>query len=596
MKRYQSIFIFFLAGLFTNQLLIAGQSVASWVSPTLQSWVKAASSNSNLNSELKSLVSQVNQNVGLVAAETIGILQKGVRMNLNNNSSGMQNATYYGSATSASANFFLTLNWLNQFASLLTSGTPPYDQMNSFHVNRNRSVSDVDRNYLQNHLAPALQQLSQNATVSIDPVGFNINISFDQDGYGYNAVIISTINNNTQQTFQVYQGSVQIGTVNPGVNSVALYGAAQSAGDIVFYPTTGTDGSFRISFKQGSDIINIANTTAAKPYSTTKTPEGMGNLDDNFVCVQITAADFPSGTAAQIQSMIQRTQCINLSQLSAPTYVTLQIEDNMTICNNVSVNVLNQSNIPMYYSSFASMIVPLSSDTTFAFPYLVLPDSLQKNATISGWIGFLNLIIGVLQTNYGLLAVPSYVSNFVTGKNNLSSICFLAQDIDATTGNVDPFGNISTPASLTYQAPGSQASVQCVSVDNNNYSIQNSQAGAPLMIAYAGLPGTQMAGDIPSAGIINAFCQLNAGTVVQSLNQVPITLTKSMTTSNLLLLVESFWKQFIVDYQLVAKPVSGTSGLFTIQGKQNAAKVLSTFNELGSWLSYLGSIGLSVSQ
>lgn len=403
---------------------------------------------------------------------------------------------------------FLSTKILGDCAQAL-SGTMTYLGMRDFSVNRS-GLSNTDSSYITNHLAPALNALNLKAKSSVDSFAKSVNLNFDSKAF--DGVIITTINNNTQQSFAIYQGENynQIGQLSPGKNSVALYGAAQAQGDIIFIPTTGTDGSFRVSFKSGKDIIAIANTTATSPYPTNYPPQGVESFDADFMCVQIISDDFAKGTDPQTVSTMQRTQCINLKQADGPMYVTLKIEDNMKVVDNASVSDINQNNISMNYPSIEKIVMPKN----LIFPYLVLPDSIDKKQIyISTWIKFINIIMGILQTDYKQVMLPGLVNSIVQG--TVESIYWVGKNSSYSDfGNIKSDGKISTTRLL------------------------GTSGKTVGKMVCAGLPGTQFlfTGDIPSTTMIQNYW---------SLQQPPKT---SVTTSNFAKFIASdamkYWKQY----------------------------------------------------
>lgn len=515
------------------QVSSSGPAQATWIGGW-KGWIEnTAPNDASVYPEMKTIIADVYSNLGLTAAAALGAIQRGARLGSPNN----QNAMYYGSA--GQANFYLTTAWLGQFASILTGNLPPYMDMTPFNISTAQGLSSIDKNYITNHLAPALATLGAAAPSSVDLGSFSSSIEFTPGSF--NGVLITTINNNTQQTFSVLQNNIQIATISPGANSVALYGAAQAKGDLIFLPQAGSSGSFRVSFKQGSDVISIANTTAITPYTIGQ--DGVPNAADNFMCVQITRDDFPasmSSVLSEIMPMIQRTECINLSQLTGSAYITLQIEDNTAGFNEGRLITLSQKSaikegsngsipISMYYPSIQSM--QLFSNSATILPFLALPSSLALQPYVSAWINFINIVVGAIYTNYsGNLYTPTYISAI---KEQSLNVFIVKKSGDA-------FGDVSRAISLQ---PGFSASddVERYSFPAaqpiNLYGLYQSPAMRPMPISYmyAGLPGTTtfITGDISDQNMLYLYAQLYNQVSRQYPGIAMVNFSKSVTITNL---------------------------------------------------------------
>lgn len=395
------LYIFLFIAKFLSVHASGGLAKASWGN-TASPWshIKNLAAYQSLTASNKQVVDDIHTNVGLAASQAVSLV--GTAVSLKGNGTSIANSSYYGGGKN-DANWFLTTAWLGQCATLLNSGTPPYQNMTSFNLG---SLSQVDQSYITNHLVPALQSLNSATTTHVDTGAYTASLSFTPGSY--NGVIVRTIYNNTKTSFEIFQQQNQIGTLKPGKNTVALYGAAHEQGDIVFVPTTRGLGTVRLSFKKGPDVVTIANTTlpTSQQYSTEYPPAGVG-ADSEFICVQITKDDFPQGSAAQMKSMIQRTQCINTSELTAPAYISLTIDDNMTVVNQGTTIDIDQSKIPMFYISMHDIQII----TDHPFPFLVLPDSMTSIGTLTSWINFLNIIIGAVASDFGMFFTPSYIQN-----------------------------------------------------------------------------------------------------------------------------------------------------------------------------------------
>ncbi|MBI2352862.1 hypothetical protein HYV11_01295 [Candidatus Dependentiae bacterium] len=442
------------------------------------------------------------------------------------------NKTYfYMMSDKARYGAFLSSSWLGSCASAL-GGTVSYSGMNTEFNFNDSNLSEIDQSYIKNHLIPALNVLNTKTTTTVDDVNSALSMNFDLESS--DSVIITTIDNNTNMNFGIYQGGKQIGMLQPGVNQVALYGAAQAQGDIVFVSSNNAAGRFRISFKKGKDMVTIANTTASPAYSTDYPPNAVGSFNTDFLCVQITAADFVKGTNAQTVSSMQRTQCINLRQAKGPFYVTLKIEDNMTIVSQDTVYKIDQSNMAMYYPSIEKIVMPQN----ILFPYLVLPSSVASNKYISTFINFINIIMGVFNTNYTQIMVPSLVDGIVAGTTPGAAVSS-HWIMKTNRGSEKDFGNIALS-------------------QKDGKNLLNASGQIVAYGIYAGLPGTQylFTGDIPDSFEMDyAF-------------QQPKLVSPSITTSNLTKVIsgqaQSLWQQLTKGIT-VAAPQKNKEGKMVCQ-------------------------------
>lgn len=493
---------------FLQQSQIVSSSAASWVTPTLTTAASAGD-------DRQAVINAINENIGVPAAEAISLIANGA----------------------VSPQPYLNYGWFNFFAQALSNGAMPYSGMNTFVLADlfQKAKSSTDYSYIINHLVPALQEMGNNLTNSAQSLVGTLD-----------NVVITTINNNTQMNFDIYQGAnvvnvgasnislqptilgggsnsyspgFKIGSLKPGVNNVALYGAAQGQGDILFVPNDGSgtaptngtaSGSFRVHFLPPAQSSSSA-----------------------YVCVQILPIDFPATQDQQTQSMIQRTQCINVSQAKAAINLTLQIEDNMTVwapsvpatatsaaIQGTPPTQIDQSMIPMYYPSIRNMtLVPQN------VPFLCLPESIKSQPILSSWINFINIIVSALQSTQPLMT-PDNIANTLA---NQPVIFLLKQE-----GN--EFGDISSNAPLVPYFSGRNIyNYRLPAANPLQPSLVPSLPGGPtIFCAYAGLVGTQylFTGDIPSLDDFNLFLQMNSSVNNQQ-NAASVSLAQSATLSNI---------------------------------------------------------------
>lgn len=532
--------------------LFLSKALFSSSAPSPASWVaNSIPSDSGFSQELQNIVAQVSQNIGAPAADAISLIAVGA----------------------LAPQPYLTYDWLNDFATALSSGNLPYTGMTALNLADMFDKSSAEYGYIINHFVPALQEMGSSLVGSADSlIGTLSNI------------VITTINNNTQMSFDIYQGSnsanvgasninlqpsfsgqansnspgFKIGSLKPGVNSVALYGAAQGQGDILFVPNDGsgsvpssgtTTGSFRIHFMPPAESSLSA-----------------------YLCVQILPIDFPSSQGQEAQNMLQRTQCIDASQANGVLNITLQIEDNMTswapavpatataaAVPAIAPSKIDQSSVPMYYPSICSLVsIPEQN-----VPFIELPKHIAANAILSSWVDFINIVNGAFSG--GQVLTPSQISGIMARQ----PLAFLLKE------NGNQFGDISKI--LMPEFKGSRS----------NYSLPSTQINGqifPRNVGYmvAGLVGTQylFTGDIPNLDEFHLYLKLNSSLDVAQAGRI-VSLEKSATVSNLWSSLEaaspaSFFMP--VTPQFVGLTPDGAQ--YTLIGAQRIAKQL-----FGDWSS-----------
>lgn len=550
----------FFGGLLCLQILLFQQEVissaaASWVTSTLPAVVQTPD-------DSQAVIDAISQNIGSPAASAAALIATG--------------------ATSPQP--YLNYSWFNSFAAALSNGAMPYSGMNSFVLADlfKKAKSSVEYSYIINHLVPALQEMGNNLTNSAESLVGTLD-----------NVIITTINNNTQMNFDIYQGAnvanvgasninlqpsivsggsnsyypgFKIGSLKPGVNNVALYGAAQGQGDILFVPNDGSgalptngtaSGSFRIHFLPPSQSSSSA-----------------------YICVQILPVDFPANQEQQTQSMIQRTQCIDVSQAKTAINLTLQIEDQMTVwapsipatataaaIQGTPPTPISQSMIPMYYPSIRSMILVPQN-----VPFLYLPEKIASQPILSSWINFINIVASALQV--------SSASPFLMTPNNIANTLANQPVTFFLKKQGDQFGNISKNIRTAPYVVGKN-------MNTNHYSLQAANPLQPSVVpvnpgaqevfcAYAGLVGTQylFTGDIPSIDDFNLFLQMNTSVSNQQPGQL-VSFDKSITLTNIWTDLQqkavSLWNNIANFLNLTVNFVelSGQEALYQISNSQN---------------------------
>lgn len=548
MKLWSKSFIFCLL-----QVLIvqpsAAPKTAKWDTASWRNLIKVNAKKQK--TEISKTIQDINVNVGLVAAEAALIINDGfLKKRKSKTSAQMRNKTYYNAD-------FLTSNWLQECSDLLSTGQPPYEKMNSFNSG---SLPEMDRNYVNIHLIPALNNLSQSTHSYVDTTGFKTNVTFTPGSF--NGVVVTGIHNNTTETFSIFQKGAQIGALKPGYNNVALYGAASSQGDVIFMPETKGKGMFRISCKQGFDIVAIANTvlSSSQQYSTEAPPVDTGA---EFICVQITGNDFPSTATEEVKNMFTRNQCINTSELTFPAALELKIEDNVSVINQGKVQNISQSAVSLFYPSISSMTL-LNQQT---FPYLVLPLSLQRNGLINGWIDFINIVIGALQSNFEILSSP---------KNILKVLKDASQKLHVIKEKNNDFSSVSSPVLMRYKHDNVAFEYQV---------IEKSKVPKPIKTIIAGLPGTNyfFTPDIPDKDMLSMYLMLQTTGVSKGQKHIYVNPLKNLSFSNFLKqadkhssFIQNFWNSIIAaQHALSVKQVS--AGKFVMRGKTGFANKIAAY-------------------
>lgn len=487
--------------------------------------------------DIAKVVAAIHTNVGSPAAEAASSVYYGITKKT-------RNAYYYNSK-------FLTSSWLGQFSTLLQTGAPPYQKMNSFNSG---SLPEIDRNYVNIHLVSALQGLNRATHTYVDSSSYVTNVTFTPGSF--NGIVISGIYNNTQEEFGIYQQGSQIGVLVPGHNQVALYGASHEQGDIIFVPASPQKGKFRVSFKTGSDIVTIANSVLGgdQQFSTTYPPI---DTSANFVCVQITANDFPANADSQTKQMLSRTQCINSSELTAPVLLELSIEDSITVLNSGKIQVISDTTVPLFYPSIKSMTL-----ANTVFPYLLLPSSLESNAFVSSWINFINIIMGALSTDYTEVITPSILVKAM--KDSAQKYYVLKKENNF-------FSDVSKGSKI-------------LSSDKKPLT---TDAGEPLQTMVSGLPGTYYAftPDIPSLKTFTTYVQLNTSEtrivlpgLGHKIAETHVDMSSPETVTSLLSNTEHYdqlWSSLLSQHALKVEPkVIGGVVQFSITGPVKGASDL----------------------
>lgn len=538
----------------------AGAPVASWAVPSLPVV-------SDID-DTSSVVNDVSQNIGAPLADAIALLANGA----------------------VSPQPYLNYSWLTSFATALSSGVMPYSGMNSLVLADlfQGGKSSVEYSYIMNHLVPALQEIGTNLKSS------------DSSLIGtLDNVVITTINNNTQMNFDIYQGSnaanvgasnvnlqqsgfsggansfypgFKIGSLKPGVNNVALYGAAQGQGDILFIPNDGSGtvptsgiskGSFRVSF-----IPSSQSSTSA------------------YVCVQILSVDFPSGENQETIKMFQRNQCIDVSQVKNAVNLTLKIEDHMVVwapatpatattpkIKEISMSTIDQSIVSMYYPSIRSMV---SNRGNVLF--LSLPENIMSYPVIVSWVNFINIIIGALQVNRPpYLMTPNNLANALAQQ----PVMFLLKQKGTEFGSVS---KLYRPKDFITGKNNQTASYTLPIKSLSQPSAVSEEQLGLFGYGFAGLVETQylFTGDIPSLDDFQLFLQMNSSLNNQQ-QAATLSFAKSITEYNIwqdlqkkgTSLFADFIKQVNVQVKLVS--TSGEKAFYTFNTSNNSLQNLSSF-------------------
>ena len=577
MRLLFSLFIFLTFSF--NNISILAATIPAWKNSEWDKFI-GDSKEFDWSGDISKSSSRFEENIGEVVSEVAEVLYAGFNhKKIPSTESKLKNKFYYGDGRSKY--HFFTTDWIETFVDLLKSVSPKYSGMNEFVID---DLSQINKNYIESHLIPALEMLSHEISDDIDFKKFKSTIKFDPGSFS--GVIISTINNNTGLNFNIYQNDRLIGMLTPGENQVALYGASYNQGDIIFIPDGRKNkASWRVSFKKAKDILDIANDSLSRNgQSTINLPFGIEE-DDQFLTVQVTDKDFSNNSTKQMRRMIERTQCINLSQLKNSSYITLQVEDEMSLIGNGdSIVKMDKNRVHAFYPSI-SFISPL---VRVNFPFFRIPDTLKSSAFFSSWIEFLNIVVGVVSSNY-----EYYSSNVGLGNyfSRLSAKWFVIKE------DGELFGDLSSPTRVIFNCKDSEM-LSYFDEDGISDSWVNSRSGIfggigstlskkrYISSVTCGLPATEhlFTADIPDKNLLDYYLQLHIKRVNKPLREVVLNLHEdkdrtrdSVTIDSILSIAENsidsvgkVWINFVFRFKIFATERSDLECLFSLRSDSNA--------------------------
>lgn len=225
----------------------------------------------------------------------------------------------------------LTINYLEMMAAHLNPKT--------FQKLQNDPVG-ISYNYATTHLQKALNRLSKISNISLKSDNPTSVFSGNIKDLG----IIVNIINNTNATFRVSQGtttSTPIAEISKGINGVNLYtaalyqettGSSQTESAFYFYPVSGAanyQSSFTVGIYSGQDLINFLKTLPRKDqniFDMNGCPTSEQYLANPTDLYMVLIQD-PTGKGARERNSSQRIQAINLSVLTGPYLLTMQINE-----------------------------------------------------------------------------------------------------------------------------------------------------------------------------------------------------------------------------------------------------------------------------
>ncbi len=291
---------------------------------------------------------------------------------------------------------FLSTNFFNLMAQELNPATFPKFT--------NDPNGQIHWNYATTHLHDTVTRLGSIASITVENNNPTVNFTGDCRDMG----IIVNIQNNTQAQFKINQTSldgkttIQIGELNPGLNEVNLHTAALQT------PTTkgtqqptattnnyfeivenATDPSINISLKvlSGKELVTFLQSLP----NTKKDTIDMNGLPTSSKYLA-TPQDWylvlmqnPSASEASQPNIDQRIQAINLSKLSGPYLLSMQINNEaIKIAPITGQNSATTMNV--FQPSITTVLeVKNKIIATKNYPLIILPQFLWTNSTLQAY-------------------------------------------------------------------------------------------------------------------------------------------------------------------------------------------------------------------
>ncbi len=311
------------------------------------------------------------------------------------------------SARTIATNSLFTTNFFDMIANYLNPTTFPKFT--------NDADGQIHFNYATNHLRAAAVRLGSISSITDASGTPAVNFAGDCRDMG----IIVNIQNNSDVQFSINQTSldgtstVQIGSLNPGLNEVNLHTAAlQSATAPTAKTTTGslaTAATTKYYFEIVENITDPSINISLKIYSGTEfisflkslPHKGKDSIEMNGLPTSskylATPADWylvliqnPTQAGASQPNPDQRIQAINLSKLSGPYLLTMQInQQSIEVKTSKSKHTTAMMNVSQP-SLNTVLEVKNKTFTTKNYPLIILPQFLWSMPTLQAYWMLLN--------------------------------------------------------------------------------------------------------------------------------------------------------------------------------------------------------------
>jgi len=291
------------------------------------------------------------------------------------------------------------------------------------------TASPEQKNYATMHLAKTMARLASVSNISFINNAPKINFSGDNRDFG----VIINIKNNTDSQFSIYQSSLdgkiktQIGQVVAGINPVNLHTAAlqnpqpknakteqPSAYYFDFYELNAENPTYiSIRMYTGQELINFLETLPRKDknnFQMNGLPTGKEYLAHQQDCYMVLIQN-PTEKTQPEQNIDQRIQAINISKLSGPYLLKMQI-------NQSSVEITTPSNkesktTELFQPSFTNVFIPNNQYASLTqCPFIILPHFLWTVPQIKTlWMLNYTTYIAAL-TQYKMVGANSFGKAF----------------------------------------------------------------------------------------------------------------------------------------------------------------------------------------
>ncbi|MBI2352819.1 hypothetical protein HYV11_01075 [Candidatus Dependentiae bacterium] len=334
----------------------------------------------------------------------------------------------------------LTLNYLSYLQTYLNASLP-----------RLKNDSDGIRyNYATKHLSKAIERLAATCSITLEKENPTLHFSGDIKDLG---IIISALNNSSK-TFKICQQAEYknpIARIEKGINELDLYTAAlyqhqlsNNAPQPIFAffqiqpnGASATVPIFVIGIYSGQELVHFLKTLPRKnpkifEMNGCPTSQEFLTKPDDFYLVLI---QNPTAATKKERNIDQRIQAINLSMLSGPYLLTLQINEKEIVQNSSVTKVLQPSITTVQIiqtpsNQLSSQATNFEKNLTNQTPQLIKPNSSQE-------------IIPTANPLFPLLILPQFLWEIPTIQLywNLYATAYLAAFTDFSIFGPSTFAN-----------------------------------------------------------------------------------------------------------------------------------------------------------